>query len=94
MLRAICSAIVVLPWPCAPPMSMSSPGRRPPPIVLSIGTKPVAIGTRSSIVPDATRSFRLVSTSSADRGTRVPSAASSFHSLSAFCVWVIGSSIM
>ena len=90
MLRAIWSAIVVLPCPWAPPMSISSPGRRPPPIVLSIGTKPVAIGTRSSMLPEATRSFRLVSTSSAERGARVPSPASSFQSASVFVLLLLG----
>ena len=76
MLRAIWSAIVVLPCPWAPPISISSPGRSPPPIVLSSGTKPVPIGWNSSTLPAATRSFRLVSTSSADRGASAPASPS------------------
>ena len=40
-------------------------------MVLSSGTNPEAIGMNSSTRPEATRSFRLVRTSSADRGARV-----------------------
>jgi len=79
MLRAICSAMVVLPAPWAPPISISSPGRSPPPIVLSSGTKPVAIGWNSSTLPAATRSLRLVRTSSAERGACEPTSPSTRH---------------
>ena len=93
MLRAICSAMVVLPAPWAPPINISSPGRRPPPIVLSSGTKPVAMGMNSLTLPEAIRSFRLVRTSRAERGASVPSPASSFQS-AAGAVSASGSSIM
>src|SRR6185503_6581552 len=106
MLRAIWSAMVVLPAPWAPPISISSPGRSPPPIVLSRGTKPVPMGWNSSTLPDAIRSLRLVRTSRADRGARAPaspsrrqSAAAGLRSASGSAIgsaWgsLVGSSIM
>ena len=58
MLRAIWSDIVVLPVPCAPPMSISSPARMPPPRVRSSGEKPSGIGWYSVTTPLLTFSDR------------------------------------
>src|SRR6478609_9196181 len=71
MLRAIWTAIVVLPVPCAPPMSRSSPARSPPPIVLSSGEKPSGTGWYWSTAPTATFWARVASTSVALRGDTV-----------------------
>src|SRR3954454_21317571 len=76
-LRAIWRAIVVLPVPCAPPMSSSSPVRRPVPIVLSRGVKPSGTGWYSATWPDVTLSLRSTRTSRAERGVRLPFAVSS-----------------
>src|SRR5205085_2842581 len=92
MLRAIWSAMVVLPDPWAPPISNSSPGRMPPPMVLSSGTNPVAMGWNSSILPDAMRSLRLVRTSRAERGASVPSPASKDQAGASVVVVVAGGS--
>ena len=78
-LRAIWSAIVVLPVPWAPPMSSSSPVRRPLPIVLSSGVNPSGTGWYSATLPLTTLSLRSTSTSRAERGTRLPVSASSRH---------------
>src|SRR5450759_3357498 len=64
--------MVVLPVPWAPPMSSSSPARRPPPIVLSSGVNPSGIGWYSPTCPLVTLSFRSTRTSRADRGARLP----------------------
>src|SRR3954447_638146 len=78
-LRAICSAIVVLPVPWAPPMSASSPVRKPAPMVLSRGVKPSGTGWYSATLPPVTLSFRSTSTSSAERGIMLPLSVSSRH---------------
>src|SRR5829696_8191861 len=78
-LRAIWRAIVVLPVPCAPPMSRSSPARRPAPIVLSTGVKPSGTGWYSETWPVVTLSLRSTRTSSAERGDRLPFAVSRRH---------------
>src|SRR6476620_10269748 len=78
-LRAIWSAIVVLPVPWAPPISSSSPARRPRPIVLSSGVKPSGTGWYSRTWPVVTLSLRSTSTSSAERGFRLPLAVSRPH---------------
>src|SRR5687767_6706757 len=72
MLRAICRAIVVLPVPWAPPISISSPARRPRPIVLAGGVKPSGTGWYSARCPVVTRSLRSPRTSSAERGVMLP----------------------
>jgi hypothetical protein len=79
MLRAIWSAIVVLPVPWAPPMSISSPARRPSPMVLSIGVKPRGTAWYSPILPVVTLSLRSTRTSSADRGAMLPLSVSRRH---------------
>ena len=71
-LRAIWRAIVVLPVPWAPPISSSSPARRPVPIVLSSGVKPSGTGWYSATWPVVTLSLRSTRTSSAERGPRLP----------------------
>src|SRR5215217_48245 len=73
-------AIVVLPVPCAPPMSRSSPARIPPPIVLSSGVNPSGTGWYSPTRPLVTLSFRSTSTSIAERGAMLPFGPSSRHS--------------
>src|SRR5829696_5721055 len=78
-LRAIWRAIVVLPVPWAPPMSISSPARRPPPIVLSIGVKPSGTGWYSPTRPLVTLSLRSTSTSIAERGAMLPFGPSRRH---------------
>src|SRR5215208_2826474 len=78
-LRAIWSAIVVLPVPCAPPIRSSSPARRPPPIVLSMGVNPRGTGWYSPTFPLVTLSLRSTSTSIADRGARLPFGPSRRH---------------
>ncbi len=77
MLRAICRAIVVLPVPWAPPMSSSSPARRPVPMVLSSGVNPSGTGWYSASLPVVTRSLRSTRTSRAERGDMLPLAVSS-----------------
>ncbi len=73
ILRAICSAMVVLPVPWAPPMSSSSPARTPPPIVLSSGVKPSGTGWYCDTSPSATLPARVPSTWVALRGSTTPS---------------------
>ena len=63
---------MVLPVPWAPPISSSSPARRPPPIVLSSGVNPRGTGWYSPTRPPVTFSFRSTRTSIADRGARLP----------------------
>src|SRR5664279_2102585 len=58
-------------------MSISSPVRRPPPIVLSSSPKPSGIGWYSPKRPLAMLSLRSTSTSSAERGTMLPLSVSS-----------------
>ena len=78
-LRAIWRAIVVLPVPWAPPMSSSSPARRPAPIVLSSGVKPRGTGWYSPTLPVVTFSLRSTSTSIAERGAMLPFGPSRRH---------------
>src|SRR5262245_28109596 len=82
MLRAIWTAIVVLPVPCAPPISSSSPARNPPPIVLSRGEKPSGTGWYCSTAPVATLPARVDSTSVALRGWTTATPVSKVHSTS------------
>src|SRR5688500_8312260 len=81
MFRAIWSDIVVLPVPCAPPISSSSPARMPPPSVRSSGEKPSGIGWYSLTAPRLTFSDRPDSTSRVDRGWRIEPLVSACHSL-------------
>ena len=60
--------IVVLPVPCAPPMSISSPERIPPPSVRSRGVMPSGMGWYSVTAPALTLSDMPPSTSTALRG--------------------------
>ena len=67
VLRSICSAIAVLPRPCGPPSSTSSPDRKPPVSATSSASKPVGHTRAPAVLP--TRSFSSVSarTSLSDR---------------------------
>src|SRR5262249_1041903 len=78
-LRAIWSAIVVLPVPCAPPISSSSPARRPVPMVLSSGVNPRGTGWYSPTLPVVTLSLGSTSTPIAERGARLPVGPSRRH---------------
>ncbi len=60
MLRAICTAMVVLPVPWAPPMSSISPARMPPPMDLSSGVKPSGTGWYCETSPSATLPARVL----------------------------------
>ena len=81
MLRPIWSDSVVLPVPWAPPMSISSPARMPPPSVRSSGEKPSGTGWYSATAPWLTFSDSPVSTSIALLGRSVLPSPSAFQSV-------------